>query len=695
MLRTYLVVTAMLVALQSSGAQWIPSLRTRADTALAERILKAEYGRAYAPGVLQTFEEGLRSANPDVRIFAARAMGRLETTADLSLSPVLADPVPAVRLAAANAIVQAGASNAAAALRDRLATERDPSVRGMIAEGLGRVRQVGDSNRVALDAFLAAARTSEEIRGGIRGASRMTGALPAPLVDRLRELTTYRVNERPGTPAGDTAAYIRATALARLGNLALSDRAAAPTAADRWLADPAERVRASIVAIVGAVFVAGQIDSTFARQFLARALRDPSPAVRFAAVGPVDRAASRWAADGRCEALRAGARDADATVAITALRRCADATSIALMDSLAGSLPAANDGRWHRASHAINALATAAPDRARQLLPRAEGHPSQFVRMRVVATARTLNDTDVVRRLTRDTTSNVASAAITALAAMVGRGAEAEYVTALRWTDSQVLMAATAALIGGGGRGGAPSPPRAPDSRAAAAILASLDRVTALKRETSRDGRVALLGALDVLGDSSLTPLLRPYLADIDPSVAAAAAGLIAKWTGTRPAVAPRAPARPVPTLAEMAALARNRVTIEMADGGVVELKLYAFEAPTNVARFVRLARAGALNGLTFHRVVPAFVTQGGSPNANEYSGDGPFTHDEVGLENRRGSVGLSTRGHDTGDGQFYFNLIDNIRLDHQYTVFAEVVRGLDVVDRMQEGAVMRRVTVR
>jgi cyclophilin family peptidyl-prolyl cis-trans isomerase len=206
---------------------------------------------------------------------------------------------------------------------------------------------------------------------------------------------------------------------------------------------------------------------------------------------------------------------------------------------------------------------------------------------------------------------------------------------------------------------------------------------------------VALLGALDALGDSTLAPRLRAYLTDIDPNVATAAAGLIAKWTGTRPAIAPRVADRPIPTLAEMAALARNRVTIEMADGGTIELKLYAFEAPTNVARFVRLARAGSFNGLTFHRVVPAFVVQGGSPNANEYSGDGPFTHDEVGVENRRGSVGLSTRGHDTGDGQFYFNLIDNVRLDHQYTVFAEVVRGMDVVDRMQEGAVMRRVTVR
>jgi cyclophilin family peptidyl-prolyl cis-trans isomerase len=132
-----------------------------------------------------------------------------------------------------------------------------------------------------------------------------------------------------------------------------------------------------------------------------------------------------------------------------------------------------------------------------------------------------------------------------------------------------------------------------------------------------------------------------------------------------------------------------------MADGGRVELRLFPMDAPTNAWRFARLARAGWFDGLTFHRIAPFFVVQGGSPHANEYEGDGPFTRDEVGLENRRGTLGVSTRGRDTGDGQLYFNTVDNVRLDHDYTVFAEVVRGMDVVDRMQEGARIRRVEVR
>ena len=119
------------------------------------------------------------------------------------------------------------------------------------------------------------------------------------------------------------------------------------------------------------------------------------------------------------------------------------------------------------------------------------------------------------------------------------------------------------------------------------------------------------------------------------------------------------------------------------------------FIAPTNVVRFVRLARERYFDGLTIHREVPNFVGQGGSPAANEYAGDGPFTRDELGFAfNWRGAVGVSTRGRDTGDGQLYINLVDNVRLDHDYTVWAEVVDGMDAVDRMLEGAVIGSVTV-
>jgi cyclophilin family peptidyl-prolyl cis-trans isomerase len=187
-------------------------------------------------------------------------------------------------------------------------------------------------------------------------------------------------------------------------------------------------------------------------------------------------------------------------------------------------------------------------------------------------------------------------------------------------------------------------------------------------------------------------------LSDYDPVVATRAAEIIGTWTGTPRTATPMAPPAPlaVPTLDELEDLAARHVIIVMETGDTIEIALRPFDAPTNTARFARQARDGYLNGLTFHRVAPNFVIQGGSPHANEYAGDGPFSRDELTIDaNWRGTVGLSTRGRDTGDGQIFVNLIDNVRLDHDYTVFGEVVRGMDVVDRVLEGAVMREVVLR
>jgi peptidyl-prolyl cis-trans isomerase B (cyclophilin B) len=125
-------------------------------------------------------------------------------------------------------------------------------------------------------------------------------------------------------------------------------------------------------------------------------------------------------------------------------------------------------------------------------------------------------------------------------------------------------------------------------------------------------------------------------------------------------------------------------------------MAFYSEQAPLARWRFIRLVRDRYYDGLTFHRVVPNFVIQGGSPNANEYCGDCSFMRDEVGLTmNLRGTVGVSTRGRDTGDAQIFVNLVDNSRLDHDYTVFAYVCPGdLAVVDAIQEGDRMQRVSI-
>ena len=131
------------------------------------------------------------------------------------------------------------------------------------------------------------------------------------------------------------------------------------------------------------------------------------------------------------------------------------------------------------------------------------------------------------------------------------------------------------------------------------------------------------------------------------------------------------------------------------AGGGTILVRLFPDEAPATIARVVRLADAHYYDGLTFHRFVPGFVIQGGSPGVNEVVGDAAFMRDELGMRsNDRGTFGISTRGRDTGDAQFFVNLVDNPRLDHDYTVFGEVISGMNVVDKIMEGDVMQRVEV-
>lgn len=136
--------------------------------------------------------------------------------------------------------------------------------------------------------------------------------------------------------------------------------------------------------------------------------------------------------------------------------------------------------------------------------------------------------------------------------------------------------------------------------------------------------------------------------------------------------------------------------SIQLEEGTVI-LRLLPDVAPVTVARFAALVTQGYYNGLTFHRIVPNFVIQGGSPGANDYAGARRFMRDEIGPQgvHVRGAVGLSTRGTDSGDGQFFIDLVDLPHLDRTYTVFAYVTQGMDYVDRLLEGGRIVRVSVK
>jgi cyclophilin family peptidyl-prolyl cis-trans isomerase len=297
--------------------------------------------------------------------------------------------------------------------------------------------------------------------------------------------------------------------------------------------------------------------------------------------------------------------------------------------------------------------------------------------------AMAMSDEGSLDKLVQDPNPNVTAAALLGLAKIKGHSADALYIVALSRLDNQIGVAAGRALLD------------TKEPAAAPALLKALAQYTALKKDNTRDARVAILRALKSTGLKAEAEDLRPYLHDFDPAVATLAASTLSAWTGDKIAATPMRPPATAPHMAQVLKLNSYHLRITMKCGGVFEIELFPDQAPATVERMVGLTKAGYFNGLTLHRWAPNWVIQGGSPSANEVVGDSPFMNDEVGLlPHKRGSVGISTRGHDTGDAQLFVDLNDNDRLDHGYTVWGSVVTGMDVVDTVMEADVMQKVEI-
>jgi len=128
---------------------------------------------------------------------------------------------------------------------------------------------------------------------------------------------------------------------------------------------------------------------------------------------------------------------------------------------------------------------------------------------------------------------------------------------------------------------------------------------------------------------------------------------------------------------------------------GRIRIELFPQDAPITVDSFITLARRGFFNGVTFHRVVPNFVIQGGDPRGDGEGGPGYQIRCEINTRPYvRGAVGMALSGKDTGGSQFFITHSPQPHLDGGYTVFGQVVAGMDVVDRIARGDVIRRVEI-
>jgi cyclophilin family peptidyl-prolyl cis-trans isomerase len=363
-----------------------------------------------------------------------------------------------------------------------------------------------------------------------------------------------------------------------------------------------------------------------------------------------------------CAALGSGLVDSDWPVRLRAAdlvdSACAGSAAIvALLTSWADQVSRdlsrreAGGASWQPAAHALLALSRIRPPLAGERIAQFAGSGNPHLRLYAARAAAQLGDAMTLFQLGHDADPNVREAVITALSHLTGHADDALYGAALNAREPQVVRAAALALEG------------SPDAQVPERARRVFDRWKGHRNASERDVRLALLHLAGRPASDDVAPSDRDEL----PKEAVALA---------------------------LGADVRLRVVMSPASGGgSFVVRLRGDVAPITAARILALVDKRYYDGTTWHRVEHDFVIQGGSPRDNEYSGYPRYFRDELGtVTHARGTVGMSTRGHDTGDAQWFINLRDNPRLDRDYTVFGEVVEGMDVVDGVLEGDVIATI---
>lgn len=135
-------------------------------------------------------------------------------------------------------------------------------------------------------------------------------------------------------------------------------------------------------------------------------------------------------------------------------------------------------------------------------------------------------------------------------------------------------------------------------------------------------------------------------------------------------------------------------------DKGTMKVEFYEKDAPKTVKNFIDLAEKGYYDGLSFHRVIPNFVIQGGCPIGNGTGGPGYTIDCELEGENQyhdRGVLSMAHAGRNTGGSQFFIchGRQNTQHLDRNHTCFGKVVEGLDVIDEIRAGDKIEKITVK
>jgi len=614
-----------------------------------------------------------------VRRRAALALGRVGLSdAVPALTKVLAgDPELEVRQVAAFALGLIGDRSAADPLRQALA-DNSPIVQGRAAEALGLMGD--DSSAAAIGAMIAAQ----------VGA----GALASLAPDDL----TYPLD--PSIEAARLGLY----ALARLKAYDALARAVLDAGGQplvRWWPVAFALQRTQDKRAIPALRTLAATTTTYTRAFAVRALGELGDQQTASLIASLVAEATSNPAVG-VEAIRAVGRlgASEASPALTRLVFSASASPMLRAEALQ-ALAATGAGDAQEAlvdlisekspvvrAAVIAALAKLEAETLITILSGLEPDPQWTVRSALATVLGTLPGdmaTPRLQAMLSDSDLRVIPAVLSSLTKVRAPNVESVLLEWLKHDDAVVRLAAASSL-------GELKP------EGAAAALAAAYKFG--ERDTTYVARAAALAALTKYGASTATETLKAALADKDWALRIRAAELLKSLDGSadfadaiRPAPSGRAPvAFDAPHL--IAPTVSPHVYIDT-DKGTIEIELAVIDAPLTADHFIELARRGFFEGVTIHRVVPNFVVQAGDPRGDGEGGPGYTIRDEINQRPYlRGVVGMALDWRDTGGSQFFITHSPHPHLDTRYTVFGHVVSGMDVVDRVEPGDVIRKVRV-
>jgi cyclophilin family peptidyl-prolyl cis-trans isomerase/HEAT repeat protein len=617
--------------------------------------------------------------NAAVRRRAALAIGRVRDGAGRqALEARLTDPEGSVRAAAAFGLGLLGDPQSESALRAVLA-DANPEVRGRAAEALG----------------LVAAQVS-----GPRERFRESATAVADRFAGCASLLVGMAEDDPGaTPDEAGACRLAIFALVRLGDFGavarvVLDEQARPRSTTWPVAYALQR--ANDPRAVPALRALARVPDVATAAFALRGLgRDPE------ALTLAQRLATDTAVDARLRATAIrtlGQPDTPVVVPVLIELLRTKTLELPLLLETMSAIGAARavaafehvvdlltDRRAAVRAAALPVAARLDPEGFLLVVTSLPPDPEWSVRAALASSLAGL-DPDRVRvplvELVTDQDQRVQAPALRALAQVGAPDLDARLISALKAPD-YVVRAAAADVIG--------------RRRLAMAVAPLNDAYTEALPDAAADARRSIVDAAAAIGTPDAMAIVARARADREWSIRVRALAILSA-TGQPVEAAGPAPLRRPAEYFESAALlypSFSPVALIETRLGVIEVALNVVDAPLTTQNFIDLARAGFYNGLRIHRHVPNFVVQAGDPRGDGAGGPGYTLGDELSaLPFVRGTVGMATAGPDTGGSQFFITLSPSPHLDARYTAFGQVVKGLDIVDRLAVGDVIERLRI-